>query len=515
MRIIDFFDRACALYPNNVFLRQGLVQRTYSESFAASHRIACGFQSAFGDRRVVVGFYAPNDWQSVEAQYGAMRAGMPLAQVNSRNTVRENAAFLRDAGAEMLFFHSRYAEEASAVMGECPALREAVCLDEAILRAPSLAEWMATEGSRACEVRAKPDEHWSMVGTSGTTGRSKCVIQTHLTGMCVTVDMLFSLRVHDPVRHLVVAPISHFAGSFLYALSAVGSTHLLHDSVDVSSILSAIERERIEVLFLPPTIVHLMLAHPGVRDHDYSSLRALVYAGAPMAPVKVREAISVFGPVMCNMFGQSEANGPISCLRPEEHSTSDDPVSSFRLRSIGRASLMRQVEVMADDGRLLGPGEPGEVVLRGWGNTAGYLGNPESSAELVSHGWLHTGDIGVKDDAGYVVLVDRKKDMIVTGGFNVYSSEVEQALLAHPAVLAAAVIGVPDDKWGEAVKAVVELKRGQQATSEELMALCKAEVGSVKTPKTIEFRELPRGATGKILKREIRQQYWQGRERNI
>jgi acyl-CoA synthetase (AMP-forming)/AMP-acid ligase II len=154
--------------------------------------------------------------------------------------------------------------------------------------------------------------------------------------------------------------------------------------------------------------------------------------------------------------------------------------------------------------------------MRSWGNCAGYLGDPDASAELVRHGWLHTGDIGVKDEGGYVVLVDRKKDMIVSGGLNIYSAEVEQVLMAHPAVLAAAVVGVPDEKWGEAVKAVVQLKPQLCATAQDLIALCKAEIGSVKAPKTVEFwPELPRNATGKVLKRDIRQRYWQGRDRNI
>lgn len=516
MRLIDFFDRAVALYPRTVFLRQGAVSRTYADAGDTSHRIAAALRRDGIGPGDPVAFYMPNDWRGVEALYGAFRGAHPIAPVNSRNPISQNIAFLRAVGAKAMFFHSQYAADAEAARLACPQLRHLVCLDAAVGGAPALDAWMAAPGARMPDIAAEPTGAWAIFGTSGTTGEPKCVVQTHLTALAVTFDMLFALRVHDPVRHLVVAPVSHFAGSFLYALTAVGSTHVLHDRVDVVEILRTIAQDRIEVVFLPPTVIYMMLAHPQVRDFDFSSLKAMVYAGAPMARAKVREAIDVFGPVMMNMFGQTEANGPIAFLRPEEHRLDAGPEWDRRLQSIGRASICRQVEIMDDDGRILEPHQAGEVVLRGWGNSAGYLGDRVATEELNRHGWLHTGDVGIKDEAGYITLVDRKKDMIVTGGLNVYSAEVEQVLHSHPAVMAAIVIGVPDAKWGEAVKAVVELKSGQAASEQELIALCKAELGGVKAPKSVEFRaELPRTPTGKILKREIRKAFWAGQERSI
>ncbi len=516
MRVIEFFDRAAALYPDNAFLRQDGVTRSYAEAAAATHRIAAALRRDGIPGDAAVGFYTPNDWRGVEALYGTFRAGNPVMLVNSRNPVGQNIALLAKVGAQVLFFHSVYAAEAKAVRAACPRIRLAVCLDQDLGDAPALARWMAPAGAVVAPATLKPEAAWAYYGTSGTTGEPKCVIQTQLTALAMTWDMLFAMRVQEPVRHLVVAPVSHFAGSFLHALSSVGSTHILHDKVDVLDILRSIERDRIEVLFLPPTVIYMMLAHPEVRNFDYSSLKILAYAGAPMARPKVKEAIGVFGPVMMNMFGQSEANGPIAFLRPEEHRIDAGPEWEWRLQSIGRASVTRQVEIMADDGRILGPGEAGEMVIRGMGNCAGYLDNPAATEELMQFGWLHTGDVGMKDAEGYIVLLDRKKDMIVTGGLNVFSAEVEQVLMSHPAVLTAIVIGVPDEKWGEAVKGVVELKPGAEATEAELIALCRAELGGVKTPKSIDFRaELPRNATGKILKREVRKEYWVGQERNI
>lgn len=516
MRLIDFFDRAVALNPNTIFLKQGDVIRRYAEAHEASHRIATALQRDGIHPGATVGFYMPNDWRGIEALYGTLRAGAAVAQVNSRSSIQQNSAYFQDAGVKALFFHSRYTAEVEAVVRQCAGIHVVVCLDDQRTSFPSLLDWMAPLGSRAVEAMSRPEEAWAIIGTSGTTGRPKCVVQTHMTSMVFTLDMLYSLRVYEGVRHLVVAPVSHFAGTFLFALSAVGSTHVLHDTVDILEIMRTIERERIEIVFLPPTVIYMMLTHAEVRNFDYSSLKAFVYAGAPMASAKVQEAINIFGPVMMNMFGQSEANGPIAFLRPEEHRPGEGAIWERRLKSIGRSSLLRKIEIMDDDGRLLGPGKPGELVMRSWGNSSGYLNNPDANEELMRFGWFHTGDIGVKDEDGYVVLVDRKKDMIVSGGLNVYSSEIEQVLLSHPAVLAAAVIGVPDEKWGEAVKAIIQLKPQTKATKDELIQMCKAKLGSVSAPKTVEFwDELPRNATGKILKRDIREPYWKGHERNI
>lgn len=519
MRLIDFFDRTVSLHPDDVFLKHHHVVRTYQEAWEVSHRIAAELQKVAIGRDCVVGFYMPNDWRGVEAIYGALRAGAALAQLNTRNTVRENIGFIVDSNVQVLFFHSKYAADVEAFVEQCPAISHVICIDRELPNFPSLNNWMAQPGSRVSEVDSLPQEPWAIIGTSGTTGRAKCVIQTHLTSLAFTVDMLFAMRLYEGVKHLVVAPISHFAGTFLFALTALASTHVLHDSVDVLEIMKTIQSERIEVLFLPPTLIQVMLEHPRVREFDYSSLRAFVYAGAPMATARVREAIDVFGPVMMNMYGQSEANGPISFLRPEEHQPTGEPEWEPRLKSIGRASLMRRVEVMDNEGHILAAGEVGEVgevVMRSWGNCAGYKGAPLASEALKRDGWLLTGDIGAKDSHGYVTLLDRKKDMIVSGGFNVYSEEVEEVLLSHKAVLQAVVIGVPDPKWGEAVKALVQLKPQSEVPAEEIIAFCKSKLGSVKAPKTVDFcDEFPRNSNGKILKREIRQRYWQGQERLI
>jgi acyl-CoA synthetase (AMP-forming)/AMP-acid ligase II len=278
--------------------------------------------------------------------------------------------------------------------------------------------------------------------------------------------------------------------------------------------MAAIQQHRVSFMFLPPTAIYMMLSHPRARDFDYSSLQYISYAGAPMSLDRLREAIDVFGPVMNASFGQTEAPMCLTAMPPYEHLAADGTLA--RPGSCGRPNLLSIVEIMDDDGNILGPGERGEIVARGPLVMAGYYRNPAATAETIVDGWLHTGDIGTRDANGYFYVVDRKKDMIISGGFNVYPAEVEQAVYAHAAVQDCAVIGIPDDKWGEQVIAVVATKPGHDVTEDELIALAKDRIGSVKAPKRIVFMDsLPKTPAGKIQRAALRTPYWADRDRKI
>jgi acyl-CoA synthetase (AMP-forming)/AMP-acid ligase II len=317
--------------------------------------------------------------------------------------------------------------------------------------------------------------------------------------------------------HLVAAPLTHAAGCFTTSLLSLGATNILLPKPEPLAILETIEKHRVTTMFLPPTLIYMLLSHPRLRDFEYSSLRYFLYGAAPMSVQKLREATDVFGPVMCQTFGQTEALMVITFMTALDHQQAlSDPALERRLWSAGRPGPLANVAIMSDDGKLLAPGERGEIVCRGNIVMKGYLNNPQASAEVSAFGWHHTGDIGVTDKDGFVYLVDRKKDMIISGGFNVYPSEVEQVLWAHPAVKDCAVIGTPHEKWGEAVTAVIELKEGAAADEATLIQYCKDRLGSVKAPKSIVITiALPRSSVGKVLKRELRDQFWQGRERAI
>ncbi len=516
MRAIDALDRAASRWPQRAFLQQGSTRVTYAEAVQLTERIAARLQAEQIAPGTRVAFLSPNDWRGLIAMYGIWRAGLVLVPVNVRNSVSMNLAILQQHAPQAMLYHSEVSTLATGLRAALPQLQAWACLDRADGGAPSLMEWMAPTGARAAEVPHGPLDAWTLYSTSGTTGASKGVMHTHLSNYVSSMDMLMSMRVHEPKRHLVVAPMTHFAGSFIHALTFAGSTHLLLDSTDPAAILEAMAREQIQILFLPPTVIYALLAQPELSTHDFSRLEHFVYAAAPMATEKLREALAAFGPVMMNMYGQAEGIGPITFLEPSAHLVDQAPAAPATLRSIGHPAISRQVGVMREDGSLCTPGETGEVVMRDWVSRHAYLDNPAATDAAHRHGWYHTGDIGVQDAEGRFTLLDRKKDMIVSGGFNVYSAAVEECLMAHPAVLEACVFGIPDDRWGEAVHSMVELKPGQDASAAELQAHVRQDMGAVHAPKQIEFMSpLPRSATGKVLKRELRERYWTGRDRRI
>jgi acyl-CoA synthetase (AMP-forming)/AMP-acid ligase II len=305
--------------------------------------------------------------------------------------------------------------------------------------------------------------------------------------------------------YLAFAPLTHAAGVLCFPIMALGGEIVIMPHPDLGEFLALIARHRVTHAFLPPTLIYLLLDHPALPTADLSSLRCLWYGAAPMSAARLEQAIGAIGPVMAQLFGQTEAPMMISTLPPRDHFRADNSIATERLASAGRPAPLVTVAIMGEDGSQLARGERGEIVVRSSLVMAGYYRDPDATAAASAHGWHHTGDIGYLDESGYLYIVDRAKDMVITGGFNVYSAEVEQALMAHDAVRDCAVIGLPDDKWGERVCAVVQLQPGRRVDAQELTAFVKRRLGSVKAPKQVEiWPDLPRSAVGKVLKTEIR-----------
>jgi acyl-CoA synthetase (AMP-forming)/AMP-acid ligase II len=305
--------------------------------------------------------------------------------------------------------------------------------------------------------------------------------------------------------YLALAPLTHAAGVLCFPIMALGGEIVIMPAPDLAEFLGLIGRHRVTHAFLPPTLIYLLLDHPGLAAADLSSLQCLWYGAAPMSAARLEQAISAIGPVMGQLFGQTEAPMMISTMAPKDHFHPDGSLARERFTSAGRPTPLVTVAIMDDEGRLLPAGQRGEIVVRGPLVMAGYYQDPAASAEAARHGWHHTGDIGYLDPDNYLFIVDRAKDMIITGGFNVYSAEVEQALLTHPAVLDCAVIGLPDDKWGERVTAVIQPHPGQDLADADLRAFVKDRLGSVKAPKQVEvWPDLPRSKVGKVLKAEVK-----------
>jgi acyl-CoA synthetase (AMP-forming)/AMP-acid ligase II len=511
MRLIDYFDRGADLYPQRDCLHDGTRGWTYAEVCGSTHRVANGLLAEGLKRGDKVAVYSPNHAMAYAALLGIQRAGLIWAPVNARNAIEENLYILDNTDVTFLFYHSSFAHYLPRLKEGCPRIRTFLCID-----APEFEAWLAKQGDTAPDLGDATDEVAILISSGGTTGRPKGVQITHR--VIETMNSIFwaTMPIEGPPVHLMVAPMTHAAGVCSFPLLPYGGTNIFMGTSDPGAILAAIETHKVTHIYMPPTLIYILLAHPDIGKYDYSSLRRLVYASAPMSVDKLVEAIKVFGPVLTQTYGQAEACMIATVFSREDHVSALESNKRHRLASCGKISPLMRLEVMSDDGRILPRGERGEIVLRGGLVMAGYYKNPQATEEASAFGWHHTGDIGVIDEDGFVYIVDRKKDMIISGGFNVFPSEVEQVLWSHPAVQDCAVIGVPDEKWGESVKAVVELKPGAQATAEELIALAKDRLGGVKAPKSVDFTAtLPRSPVGKVLKKDLRATYWVGHERKI
>jgi acyl-CoA synthetase (AMP-forming)/AMP-acid ligase II len=517
MKMIDFLDKGAAISPNGVCLHDDQHAHTYREVVSWTNRVVRALREDGIGPGQRVAICSPNDVEAFIAVLSLHRADCVWIVMNARNSLADQVALLNKYQAEWLFYHSDVDAHIAEIKASVPSLRGEVCVDRATQNAPALLEWCASYPDDPIPTGTNYDAIIRIASTGGTTGAPRGVVQSNLTLQTVVGNISAAMPYGEPPRYLCASPMTHAGGGVCYTILALGGSIYMMRKPEPLAILACIERHRISSTLITPTLIYMMLAHPRLRELDYSSLRYLIYGTAPMSTTKLREAMEVFGPVMCQLYGQTEAAMSMTFLSVADHLDAvANPEREKRLLSCGRPTMHTMIEVMDDGGRLLGPGEPGEIVVRSNIVMREYFEDEAATRESRAFGWHHTGDIGYKDEDGYVYLVDRKKDMIITGGFNVFPSEVEHAILTHPQVLDCAVIGVPDEKWGEAVKAVLQLKPGATIDEGALLADVKAKLGSVKTPKSIEiWPDLPRSAVGKVLKREIRKPFWGERERKI
>ncbi len=517
MRLIDYFERGLRYFPDRACLIDAEGERSYREVAERSHRtanalIAGGLES--GDR---VAILSPNTARAFEAWIGAARAGGVWVGLAALASTEETAYVVNHREATWLFYHSSFEAAIPRIRERCPKLAHLVCLDREGESAPFFDRFI--EGHPAA-APALPDERDKVIShftSGGTTGQPKGAMWSNLIWEAWCANVYAHLPIKKPPVHLVATSMAHGAGVYAWPAMAFGGTTVCIPKAEPTAVMEAIARYGVTHTFMPPTVIYAILSHPRAREFDYGTLDYFIYGGAPMSADKVAEAIELFGPCMTQIYGQAECPCTIGILTPEEHVEAvNDPAKQHRLLSCGRPPVFVQTEIMDDDGKLLPAGEWGEIVVRGTLVFLGYFADPEATEALRAHGWHHTGDIGYKDEDGYIYIVDRKKDMIISGGLNVFPIEIERVIWSHPAVQDCAVIGVPDEKWGEAVKAVVELKTGETLDEAAVIALCKSRLSAYKAPKTVEFwDELPRSGVGKVLKRKVRERFWEGHARKI
>lgn len=485
---------------------------SFAELDARSSQAAQAFRAAgigFGDR---VAFIEKNGAEFFEVAFGLFKLGAVGVPVNWRLAPPEMLHILEDSGATVVVVGSEFFDHLEAIEGQLTTVRTIVAVG-AHGRWPDFDDWIAEYPDEDPGVTTESDDIAFLMYTSGTTGLPKGVMLSSGNYLCKATGIAKEWRFSADSVSLAVMPMFHMAGSgwVLVGLYEGATTVVLRD-VDPVAILDSIARHRITNLLLVPAVIQMMLAAPSVEDAEFSSVRAIVYGASPITDDVLIRGLERFKCEFLQVYGMTETTGSVTQL--DEH----DPIGRpHLLRSCGKPFPWVEVRIVDDQGRDVPVGTIGEVWTRSAQNMLGYWNNPAATAATITgDGWLKTGDAGYVDRDGFIYLHDRKKDMIVSGGENVYPIEVENALMTHPGVDDVAVVGVPDDKWGEAVKAIVVAAAGIAPTEAELIAYARERLAGFKLPKSVDFVEvLPRNPSGKLLKRELREPYWAGVDRRI
>ncbi len=505
--------------------KTGLVFGQHRFSWRETDARACRFANAL-DRLGVkrgerVGICARNSHQWVEAAFALAKLGAVLVTVNCRLTAEEIAYILKDSGACAVLAGDTEQEKVRSATAACSDLRLLITIEAGAIEGAEDYETLVakeTEGAPRLREPIRAEEPLMLLYTSGTTGFPKGAIYTHgstLLGMFVHVHAIGSRGTH---RVLLPSPLYSAAGTAgIYCAVYVGSTSVLLN-FDADALLDTVARERITFTNLVPTTIQRLLAREDLDRYDLSSLEVLLYGGSPIPLPVLREAAARLpGCGFRQTFASTETGCAGTVLEPREHREAlENPALENRLLSCGQAQVGVEVEVADAEGRPVAVGEVGEIAVRTEANITGFWNNPQATQEAIRDGWVYTGDMAYRDEDGYFYLVDRKKDLIVSGALNVYPSEVERVLHQHPAVYEAAVVGVPSEEWGEEVKAVAVIRPGCSLDERALIDFCEGKLAGFKKPKSVDFiHTLPRNPTGKILRRQLREPYWAGHERRI
>jgi acyl-CoA synthetase (AMP-forming)/AMP-acid ligase II len=510
MNIGSVLTQAAKKAPDHVAIIFGDMRRTYREFNARANMLADQLRKVGvrkGDRVAILQRNCP---ALLETLFATFKAGAVTVPINARLHPKEYAYILQDSGAKVLVFTDDFAAGIDSVRSELGAVEVFVGIGQSPAWARPYEQFLAEGASVDQDHDCEPDDLAWLFYTSGTTGKPKGAMDSHgnLQFMSDRYPReVYRLKADDIVMH--PGPLTHGSGLWAIPITAGAGTHLIPTSAsfDPDQIFKLIETHRVtKIAFIAPTMITMLLNAPNIAKYDLSSLRFLGYGGSPMYVEDLKRAIKQWGPVLCQIYGQGETPMTISMLTPEDHRiASDEPALDKRLASAGRVREDIEVAVLDENDRQLGDEQIGEIALRGEVVMKGYWNKPEATEEAFKNGWYHTGDLGKRDSDGFYYLLDRKKELIISGGANVYPREVEEVLLLHEGVLEVAVIGIPDRLWGESVMAVVRPRPGAKPTEAQLLDLCRDHLAGYKKPRVIRFQDdLPKSGYGKILKRELK-----------
>jgi long-chain acyl-CoA synthetase len=516
--------RAARYFPEQTALLHEGRKSSYREFGARTQSLACALRDRGVGPGRRVALYLLNGPEFLEVCYACFEIGAVIVPLNTRLAADELVFIVNDADCAAFITDDTLRPAAADFRPRLRGIRDFIAIGGG--EGFDDYETLLAASSRRSVAEAPPVSEDDVAGlfyTSGTTGLPKGVMLSHRNLWMNAMHTLVLRPAEPDTIFLYAAPMFHLA-TFPAVINntLIGGAHAILTRFDIQALLETVARDRVTSTVLVPTMINLLLNHPDFGCYDLSSLKRITYGAAPMPPALLKQAMERLpGVEFSQGYGQTESSPLLTALLHEDHAAAlrdaRDEHSARRLASCGRPVIGVEVEVVADDGSPIAPGEVGEVVARGPNVMLGYWKRPEETADALRNGWLHTGDLATVDEDGYLYLVDRRKDMIISGGENVYSTEVENVVYQHPAVREAAVIGIPDDKWGEAVHTIVTLKPDAQLDEPALIAFCAARLADYKVPKSVEIRvaELPKSGTGKILKKQLREPYWQGHNRQI
>ena len=500
--------------PNQEALEFQGRRTTFGQLDELSRGVAAGLADLGLRRGDRVIYYARNSDDFFTLLFGAARLGVVVVPVNWRLSATEAAQIVENAGAKAIFAGAGFAERLAQALGTQATERPIIAVADSA--GPGLRAWISSHPTDA-DQSVLADDVVLQLYTSGTTGRPKGAMLTHRAflepqRLRRAAGVAWDIASTDDVT-LVSMPLGHIGGSRMGVLSlAAGAKVVVAPEFSVDGLLDLISRCGVSRMFIVPNALRQLLDDPRTAGVDFSRLKVLFYGASPMPAQLLRESMAVIRCGFVQLYGMTESCGGVVALSPEDHLATHGP----RMGSTGRALPGVELAIVSSEGRRLGPGEDGEILVRSASIMAGYWNDTAATrAAIDADGFLHTGDIGALDADGYLYIRDRLKDVVISGGENIYSAEVEAALLEHPQVAEAAVIGVPDDRWGEAVKAIVVARPGAEPHAPELMAWARERLG-FKAPKSLEFiDELPRNGSGKVLKRTFRERYWKGLDKQV
>ena len=501
-------ERNERLHPGELSLIYADKRITFAEHAVRARKLADALYRLGMRHQDRVAIVAMNCPEHLEVSGAVEVSGFIVAPVNYRLAPTETAYVINDCSPTVLVFEAQYTGVIGSIRTQLKSVRNFVCIgSDSPDWAVPYEELIATGDAGGPPIRPGAQDIISILYTSGTTGRPKGVMNTHESFMWAALLEVIEMQTDVGGKFLVVMPVYHLGGRLMVIAQHLrGGSVILHRAFDAAEVVRTIERERVTEAHLAPTMLQAVLDEPEIDRYDLSSLKSLMHAAAPISIPLRKRALEKFGPILLDGFGQTEGGGTM--LRKHQQKLDGTPEEVRRLGSVGQPMLHTQLRIVDEHDRELPTGSIGEILFKSPQNMQGYWNNQAATIEALRNGWLHTGDVGYVDQEGFLFLVDRIKDMIISGGENIYSREVEEAVLSYPQVGDAAVIGIPDAQWGETVLALVVPIQGVSLDPESLIAHCKTQIASYKCPKKIDFvAELPRLPSGKVNKVELRERY--------